>query len=202
MNKKPTILAVDDTELNLDILTRLLKEYDVIPALSGEDALEIAQNEDIDLILLDIMMPMMNGFEVGRCLKSNPAKCDIPIIFITAKTDEESIAKAYEIGGADYVTKPFMPGELLARVKLQLNLRKTIQELKDSITNVKRLNGMLPICAHCKKIRDDKGYWNQIEEYLSMHSDACFSHGMCPGCSDELYGTEDWYIEMKQTKKL
>jgi len=76
-----------------------------------------------------------------------------------------------------------------------------ISDLQNALAKVKTLSGMLPICAHCKKILDDKGYWNQIEGYIQKHSDAEFSHSMCPECSDKLYGKEDWYIEMKKEEK-
>ena len=122
-NKKHTILIVDDTESNIDILLELLDEkYDILVSLDGENALNIIKNEKIDLILLDIMMPGFNGYEVCKILKSNPDTENIPIIFITAKTDEDSIEKAYEVGGVDYVTKPFKPRELTARVRTQLKL--------------------------------------------------------------------------------
>ncbi len=124
MKKKSTILVVDDIKTNIEILIELLGDmYDVIVALDGQSALEIADEEDIDLILLDIMMPNMDGYEVCQILKSKNNTQHIPIIFITAKTDDESIEKAFKIGGIDYVTKPFRPRELLARVKTQLHLR-------------------------------------------------------------------------------
>ena len=125
-----TILIVDDTVTNLDILSDLLCEYDVIEATNGKDALEIVEEDSIDLILLDIMMPEMDGYEVCEKLQSNPKTKNIPIIFITAKTDEASIVKAYDIGGADYVTKPFLPKELLSRVKKELQIQDMMNELK------------------------------------------------------------------------
>ena len=120
MDNKRTILAVDDTVTNLDILVDLLKDYDVIEATSGKEALEIVSEETIDLILLDIMMPDMDGYTVCRRLKEDVKFKDIPIIFITAKTEEDAIERAYDEGGVDYVTKPFKPKELLARVRIQL----------------------------------------------------------------------------------
>jgi len=124
------ILIVDDTTSNLDILGELLQEYDVISCVSGEEALEIVKEEKVDLILLDIMMPEMDGFEVCKILKDDKKTKDIPIIFITAKTDEESIEKAYDMGGVDYVTKPFKPKELLVRVKKELDIQRMMYELK------------------------------------------------------------------------
>ena len=125
-----TILIVDDTVTNLDILIELLNEYDVIDAINGQDALDIAKEEKIDLILLDIMMPDMDGYEVCKYLKLDPNTKNIPIIFITAKTDEGSIETAYDIGGSDYVTKPFLPKELKARVKKELHIQDMMDELK------------------------------------------------------------------------
>jgi len=125
-----TILIVDDTVENLDILEELLSEYDVISVTGGEDAISIVHEEAIDLILLDIMMPQMDGYEVCQELKSNNDTKDIPIIFITANTDEVSIEKAYDIGGVDYVTKPFLPKELKARVKKELQIQDMMNELK------------------------------------------------------------------------
>ena len=128
--RKQTILAVDDTVANLDILLVLLKDFDVIEAAGGEAALEIVTEEEIDLILLDIMMPGMDGYTVCRRLKENEKTKNIPIIFITARTDEDAIEKAYDAGGVDYVTKPFKPKELLARVKIQLEHQEMIEKLE------------------------------------------------------------------------
>ncbi len=136
-----TILAVDDTAINLDILEEILKQYDVINAISGQDALKIVNEEKIDLILLDIMMPNMDGYEVCKRLKADDKTKDIPIIFITAKVDEDSIEKAYNLGGTYYVIKPFRPKELLSRVKKELKHKEMIEDLKflastDSMTKL------------------------------------------------------------------
>ncbi|MCK5680873.1 response regulator, partial [bacterium] len=130
MMKTRTILAVDDTVTNLDILVDLLHDYDVIEATSGDEALEIVDEEKIDLILLDIMMPGMDGYTVCRKLKESEKSQDIPIVFITARSDEDAIEKAYDAGGVDYVTKPFKPKELRARVKIQLEHQEMIDKLE------------------------------------------------------------------------
>lgn len=75
-----------------------------------------------------------------------------------------------------------------------------IEKLQSSLAEIKTLSGLLPICSHCKKIRDDRGYWNTLEKYIHDHSDATFSHGICQECSDKIYGDEDWYIKMKKKK--
>ncbi|MDX9744529.1 MAG: hybrid sensor histidine kinase/response regulator [Arcobacteraceae bacterium] len=131
MKRTQTILIVDDTKANVDILLNLLDNYDLIVALDGQTALDILyeENNEIDLILLDIMMPLMDGFEVCKRVKENPKIADIPIIFITAKTDDESIEKGFYLGGVDYVQKPFRAIELLARVKTQLAIKENEKRL-------------------------------------------------------------------------
>lgn len=128
--KKATLLVVDDTVENLDVLVELLDEYDVRDVLDAQSAFQVLRNEKIDLILLDIVLPNMNGYEFCSLLQKDPRTKDIPIIFITSMTDEESIEKAYDIGGKDYVTKPFKPKELLARLKMQLEFREMIKNLQ------------------------------------------------------------------------
>ncbi|MBT4968586.1 MAG: response regulator, partial [Bacteroidetes bacterium] len=114
-SKKYKILVVDDNTNNIEFLANLLSEngYDVDFSLNGSDALKLVEFEDFDLILLDIMMPEMDGFEVCQRIKDDPDKNEIPIIFLTAKTDIESIEKAFDLGGLDYVSKPFSTNELL-----------------------------------------------------------------------------------------
>jgi len=141
MSEQYTILLVDDTEQNIDILVGLLQDYDLLVALDGASAIEIVQDERVDLILLDIMMPELDGFETCERIKKMEKGKDIPIIFITAKTDEESIESAYDAGGLDYVTKPFKPKELIARVKTQLKLKQLIDHLehlssRDAMTGI------------------------------------------------------------------
>lgn len=107
MKQKDTILIVDDTQTNIDILLEFLSDYDVVVALDGMSALEILQEEnEIDLILLDVMMPLLDGFEVCQMIKKDPKISNIPIIFITAKTDEISIEMGFDVGGIDYILKP------------------------------------------------------------------------------------------------
>jgi putative two-component system response regulator len=131
--KNDKILVVDDTVLNLDTILEYLEDFEVFDTTDGYDALEILEEEDIDLILLDIVMPEIDGFEVCQRLKDNPKTKDIPVIFLTSKTDENSIAKAYDVGGVDYVTKPFRKQELLARIDTHLSLTKQKFLLKNLV---------------------------------------------------------------------
>jgi len=139
-NNKKTILIVDDTKINIDILIELLDDtYDVIVSLSAKRALEIVDETPVNIILLDILMPDVSGYDVCRILKTKDNTKNIPVIFITANTDEESIDLAYQVGGIDYITKPFKALELLARVKTQLNMQNLLLELEESSNELKLL---------------------------------------------------------------
>ena len=129
---KYNILCVDDIQTNLFILKTLFKkheEFELFYALSGQEAFEILLKNKIDLILLDIMMPEMDGFEVAKLIKQNTMTVDIPIIFVTAKTDEASLKEAFEKGAVDYITKPYQNYELMARVKMHLDIYTSHKEL-------------------------------------------------------------------------
>jgi two-component system, sensor histidine kinase and response regulator len=134
-NEKYTadILIVDDITANLKVLGGILKDegYKVRPVLNGELALQVAQKEKPDLILLDIMMPGMDGYEVCTRIKSNPDLKDIPVIFISALNDTNDLVKAFQSGGVDYITKPFQAAEVLARVATHLQICRQKNELKE-----------------------------------------------------------------------
>ena len=190
------ILIVDDTPENLTVLKQILSEqnYKVRPAINGEIAIKAVNVSSPDLILLDIRMPGIDGYEVCKQLKSKKKTRRIPIIFISALSELDDKIKAFSLGGVDYITKPFQAEEVLARVKTHLTLRSLQKSLEDknaqlqkALDEIKILQGIIPICANCKKVRDDKGYWNQVETYISKHTQAEFSHGICPSCAKELY---------------
>lgn len=188
---KKRLLVVDDTPENLIILYKVLRnEYEVIGAQNGEEALRLISTNRPDLILLDIMMPEMDGLAVCRILKGDERYREIPVIFITALTDDVDEARGFEAGAVDYLTKPIKPAVLSRRVAVHLELQSRREalvhrnsELQAALARVKELSGLLPICMTCKKIRDDKGYWNQLEFYISLHSEALFSHCYCPECA-------------------
>lgn len=134
------ILIVDDSKINIDILRELLDDrYELLVSLSGRRAIEILNSERVDIILLDILMPDMSGYDVCKVLKTQQNTKNIPIIFITANSDEESIDLAYEAGGIDYVTKPFKALELLARIKTQLNMQDLLADIEESHNQLKLL---------------------------------------------------------------
>ena len=200
--KKQKILIVDDTPANIQILNETLKDdYEIYFAMNGKDALQNAQKVIPDLVLLDIMMPGMDGYEVCGALKRNSLLKDIPVIFITALNQEDHETKGLGLGAVDYITKPFNPEIIKLRVNNHLELKRhrdalalRNEELREALSKIKTLSGLLPICASCKKIRDDKGYWSQIEAYVSRHTDAEFSHSICPDCAKRLY--PDFYEGM------
>src|SRR6266487_1178752 len=198
-----TVLIVDDDPASLDLLFEHLSlaGYKVLVAETGHLALERIELAQPGVILLDVVMPGMDGFETCRRLKQQEATQAIPIIFMTALTDTADKVKGFAVGGVDYVTKPFQPEEVLARVTahttiytLQQELRhkndelqRKNRDLEAALSQVKRLSGLLPICAGCKKIRDDGGYWQDVAVYIRDHSEAEFSHGLCPNCTKKLY---------------
>lgn len=122
----------------------------------------------------------MDGFETCARLKRNPNTKTIPVIFLSARGETKDVLKGFEVGGVDYVTKPFRPAELMARVNTHIELKRAREEIRS-------LRGIIPICANCKKIRDDGGYWEQVETFIQEHSDAEFTHSICPDCVATLY---------------
>jgi CheY-like chemotaxis protein len=196
MSDRFQILVVDDTPTNLQMLSQVLgaEGYRVRLAAHGEAALVSVAASAPDLILLDVHMPGITGLEVCRRLKADPATRDVPIIFLSAAGEAEDIVEGFEAGGADYVTKPFRGAELLARVRAHLELKQAreaqsrlIAELQEALESVKLLSGLVPICGNCKKIRNDSGFWQQMEGYIESRSRAKFSHGICPECIEVLY---------------
>jgi len=187
----PLVLVVDDTALNNELVaSTLMNEFCRVQSVeSGPEALAAARERHPDLILLDLLMPGMDGYQVCDALKQDPLTRDIPILFLSCRDDADAIARGLEAGALDYIVKPFEPLELLARVRTHLALhrsrtqeRKLVKDLQAALEQVKQLSGLLPICAGCKKVRDDNGFWQQVERYIADHSEATFSHGLCPDC--------------------
>ncbi len=145
-------------------------------------------------MLLDLMMPKMDGLELCRKIRADPRHKLAYIIMLTALVGKKDIVAGLEAGANDYVTKPFSHEELRARlqvgkrvIELQSALNKRVDELQEALRHIKTLQGILPICMHCHKIRDDHDAWQRIDTYISQHSKAEFSHGICPECYDKYY---------------
>jgi CheY-like chemotaxis protein len=190
------ILIVDDIPENISALALALESegFTLAMASCGEEALQIVESFLPDLILMDVRMDGIDGFETCRQLKKNDATSDTPVIFLTVSQGSEDIKQGFQCGGVDYICKPFSQEEVCARVRTHLHLRelikekeKLVHELQSALATVKTLSGLLPICSSCKKIRDDTGYWNQIESYIRARSEAEFTHSICPNCSKTLY---------------
>ncbi|MFI5247006.1 MAG: PleD family two-component system response regulator [Nitrospirales bacterium] len=204
------ILIVDDSPDQQVLLRAILGKAghtDLLTADSAKAAFPLLDMDgqespaQIDLILMDVLMPELDGVEACRQIKSRPHLSDIPIIMVTAKSDLSNLQAAFAAGANDYITKPVNGVELLARassalaLKKEMDCRKTRErelhrsndELQKALREVKVLRGLIPICASCKKIRNDSGFWQQLEEYIGEHSEAEFSHGICQPCVKKLY---------------
>jgi phosphoserine phosphatase RsbU/P len=190
------ILIAEDEIISRKILENTLKKHghDVIITCNGFEAWQALQNENAPkLAIFDWMMPEMNGLELCRKIRNESGNQLIYIILLTAKGQQEDIVEGLHAGADDYITKPFNNNELLARaqagiriIELQESLTTRVKELEDALSKVKQLQGLLPICSYCKKIRDDQNYWQQVEEYVTQHTEVQFSHGICPECYEKI----------------
>jgi len=206
-----SILLVDDSAENLLLLQSILQTggyKDLLTAESAEQAFKHlgmdssgGDGTNVDLILLDIQMPDINGIETCRRIKEVERYRDIPIIMVNAMAQREKLQLAFAAGAMDYINKPVNKVELRTRVGSALKLKqemdsrkareqelkKRTQELEQALREVKVLRGFIPICASCKKIRNDRGYWQLVEAYIREHSEAEFSHGICPDCIKKFF---------------
>lgn len=188
-------MAIDDDRITLKfVLACLGKEpaYEVIAADNGQKALETIKGDPPDILVTDWMMPDLDGLELCRLVRGLDYRNYIYIILLTARTDHEDIVKGLEAGADDYMIKPFDQGELLARVRAGARVvtahravMAANEELQKALAQIKTLKGLLPICMDCKKVRDDKDYWQDIQDYLSQATDTEFSHGLCPDCMQQ-----------------
>ncbi|OAI41635.1 response regulator receiver protein [Planctomycetaceae bacterium SCGC AG-212-D15] len=190
------ILIAEDDQISRRLLEATLTTwgYEVQVTCDGRTACQALEaKEPPQMALLDWMMPEMDGLEICHQVRSTPAGRAIYIILLTARTSKEDVIAGLDGGADDYITKPFNREELGARlragrriVELQLSLAERMAELEESLARIKHLNGLLPMCAWCKKIRDDQNYWQEVESYVASHSDARFTHGICPACTEKM----------------
>jgi CheY-like chemotaxis protein len=200
------VLIIDDSRDNRLLLQKMLTASgyaDVLLAESARDAFRHLGMEEsggpdpqVDLILLDISMPVLDGIEACRLIKAVGRLRDVPVIMVTAMTEDEFLVSAFNAGAVDYITKPVKKVELLARVGSALRLKQSMdtcrtqgqmllkknKELERAMQEIKVLRGLIPICATCKKVRNETGAWQNLEAYVTEHSGALFSHGICADC--------------------
>jgi len=202
------ILIAEDDNISRKILQTVLTKdgNDVIAVEDGLKALEWLQKETPDMLITDWMMPDLDGLELCRRVRALNLSGYVYIILLTALTEKKRIIEGLDAGADDYVTKPYDRTELLARaragkrvIQLEKSLRQKNKELSEAFAQIKQLKGILPICMHCKKIRKDENYWQQVEEYVAEHSEADFSHSICPECMEKYYPE---YVKRKKTREI
>ena len=209
-NQDIKVLVVDDDPDILFATSRVLKKagYQTFTADSGKMAMEAVRTIVPDLILMDVVMPDAEGPELCRRIKDDPNFRGIYVLLTSGtRVESEEQAEGLDSGADGYIARPLSNRELLARMDSLVRILRAererdqlITELKKAISEIKRLSGLLPICSHCKKIRDDTGYWSQIESYIREHSDAEFSHGICPDCAKIHYPEFDLYDDDRPDK--
>jgi phosphoserine phosphatase RsbU/P len=196
-----SVLYVEDEPVTRSTIAAILERQiaTVLQAGDGRAGLEAFKVHRPEVVVTDIRMPVMSGLDMAREIKALAPRTHI--IVTTAHNDTEFFLDAIDIGIDQYVLKPIDRDRLFAAINRSqevLSLERTIRfkdseqkrlikELQAALQNIKTLQGLIPICASCKKIRDDKGYWNQIEAYISEHSAVEFSHGICPECAKKIY---------------
>ena len=191
------ILIAEDDPVSSRLLERTLQKWghQVITAGNGVEALHLARQHKARFMIADWMMPEMDGAELCRRLRQEDGGKYVYIIMLTAKSTQEDITEGLQAGADDYVVKPPDPPELRARIavglrviELEDSLSAHITELEDALAHVKRLQGLLPMCSHCKRVRDDKDYWHLVDVYIAEHTDADITHSICPDCMRKYYG--------------
>jgi DNA-binding response OmpR family regulator len=202
MSKQFQVLVTDDSPQILLLSTALLRRagYEVLEASTGQECLDAVRVHHPDLVLLDVMLPDMTGVQVCREIKNDKSLDDIFVILASGvQISSEHQAEGLDIGADGYIIRPISNKEFLARVQAGERIKRAedalrekerqqqtlISQLKEALAEIKTLKGRIPICATCKKIRDDEGYWNQLETYISEHTDAVFTHGICPECLEQ-----------------
>ena len=196
-----SILYVEDEEVTRSAVARMLKRrvLNVYEAENGQEGLALYKQYRPEVVISDIRMPVLDGMEMSKEIKALDKNSKI--ILTTAHSDASILINSIEVGIDKYIMKPLDMAALFSSVEKCaeiIMLERKIQQqdkekdeliakLQDALDNVKKLSGLLPICSSCKKIRDDKGYWQQIESYIREHSEAQFSHGLCPDCVKRLY---------------
>lgn len=202
------IVIAEDDFFVCEQIKRILRgsRYQVAgEARNGEEAVRMALDLRPDLILMDIKMPKMDGLAASRRITDEHP---LPIVILSAYESAELVRQASEVGVGAFLNKPPQFTEIdraitiaLARHQDLMAMRRLNEKLGKALEEIKILKGILPICAQCKKIRNDEGYWEQVDHYLSERTGAVFSHGLCKECSDAMYGGQEWYEGIESEEK-
>jgi DNA-binding response OmpR family regulator len=190
------ILLVEDDAEDARLYQVMLKneapeEFQLLRVGRLADALAALKGNGCDLVLSDLGLPDSQGLPTFLSLKAQAPK--VPIVVLSGREDEEFAVKAVQEGAQDYLVKGQVSGPLLARSiryaverkRIESERDRLITELQEALTKVKLLSGLLPICAWCKKVRDDQNYWQEVECYVASHCEARFTHGICPPCMEK-----------------
>lgn len=193
------ILVVEDDTVTRRLLEATLGKFgwDVDSVADGDAAWRaiesLGRRNAPQLILLDWMIPGMDGLEICRKVRATPGCESMYVILLTARDSKEDLTAGLAAGANDYITKPFHPSELEARVRVgerMLNLQNAlatrILELENALSHVQRLQGLLPICSYCKRVRSETDYWEQVEAYITTNSDLELTHSVCPSCMERV----------------
>ncbi len=191
------ILIVEDDLSTRNTLSSILSKcgHDVSAVSSGEEAWTVTRQPDTPrLVLLDWLMPGLSGLDLCKRIRSTDSDNPFYIIMLTVKDNKEDIVEGLDTGTDDYITKPFYPEELRARINagsriidMQNRLLSHAKDLQNSLDHIKTLQGILPICSFCKKVRNDKNYWQQVDDYIAAHTNAHVTHSICPECMKTHY---------------
>jgi DNA-binding response OmpR family regulator len=202
MKMRTKVLVTDDDPNLLLMTTLMLRDggYRVFTAASAGECLDAVRLRRPDIVLLDVMLPDMSGVDACARIKADESSRATLVMLVSGiKVSPECQADGLDCGADGYLTKPFTERELLARVHSLARIKRAedalllkemeqerlIRQLREALAEVKPLKGLIPICAWCKNIRDDEGYWQRLEAYLAKHTDAVFTHGICPACYEK-----------------
>lgn len=198
MERVNEVLLVEDNPgdsllIREELLEAFGPELEVTAVETCRRALDALRSRDFQVVLLDLSLPDSRGLDTVEAVRRQAP--DVPIVVFSGDEDQETALQALRVGAQDYLVKGKADTNLLMRAlryacerkRLEAEREHLIGQLQDALATVKQLTGLLPICASCKRIRDEQGTWETVEEYIREHTDADFSHGICPECLKKLY---------------
>jgi len=190
------VILVEDDPISSMIMKKNIEHwgYELEIFSDGLAAMDRLKNDDYELVALDWMLPGVSGIDICKAIRENEGELKHYVVFITSKTATEELVEAFEAGADDFISKPIKIEELKARlnvgyriVTLQKDLTQKIKEKKEALAHVRQLQGLISICSYCHRIRNDEETWEKLEKYITNHSEAKFSHGICPECMEKYF---------------